>query len=99
MATAFQRELNQRVTAMIFRLFAILTLIGIGPVLFGGCDPPPAPVANTSTAPPPPPPPASASTGTEVAFPVAAPESPVPFAEDQGTSSNDTSRSAHSDQP
>ena len=98
MATAFQHELSQRTTAMIFRLLAIVTLIGIGPVLFGGCDSPPAPVANTAPAPPPPPPPASASTGTEVAFPAAAPESSVPFAEDQGTSSNDTSRSAQLEQ-
>ena len=98
MSAAFQRDLNQRVTAMIFRLFAIATLIGIGPTLFAGCDPPPAPVANTPPAPPPPPPPASVSTGSEVASPAAGPKSPVPLADFQVTPSNDSSRSAQLEQ-
>jgi len=80
---------------MIFRSLAIIALFGFAPVLFGGCEPPSAPIVN---APPvPPPPPASAEPGLEVA----SPESKEPFAEGRDSQSHqqDSSRSARSEQP
>ena len=85
---------------MIFRSLAIVTLFGLAPVLFGGCEPPPAPTANAPPVPPAPPPPAPAETDTESASAVVSPESKEPFAGDRGSQSSqpDSSRSARSEQ-
>ena len=86
-------------SAMVFRLFAIATLIGTPLALLGGCDPPPAPVAITPPAPPPPPPAEPSATSSEVAAPPAAPKSPVPLAEDEGIQSKETTQAAQVRQP
>jgi len=83
---------------MIFRSLAIVTLFGLAPVLFGGCEPPSAPIVNVP--PVPPAPPAPAVTSPEVASSVVSPESKEPFAGDPSSQSHqqDSSRSAPSEQ-
>jgi hypothetical protein len=89
---------------MIFRSLTIITLFVLAPVLFGGCEPPSAPIVNAPPVPPAPPPPAdpaSAETGTEVESSAESPESKEPFAAGRGSQSpaQDSSRSAHREQP
>src|SRR5437870_1164520 len=63
---------------MIARSLAIVTLFGLTPLLYGGCEPPPVPVVNAP--PPPPAPPVSAEIGTDAAPSVESAGSVAPFA-------------------